>query len=278
MMMSAQNEKSTRPLDFLVQHPVFARDEFAASHSGKSGRRSVVTTNNVLAHHVARGRLLRLHRGLYATVPPGVDPKSFEPDPYLVATKAADDAAVAYHAALQFHGKAYSVSTRFTYVTRHRLRPFEFRTAQFVPVLLPASLRALRRPVGGLLEQRHAGGFVRVTTLERTLVDVLDAPEKGGGWEEIWRSLESVEFFDLDAVVEYALKWGSALTIARVGFYLEQHREQLMVEDRHLKALRARAPAQPRYFDRERGRGKFVRPWNLVVPDRILKRSWAEVT
>jgi len=42
--------------------------------------------------------------------------------------------------------------------------------------------------------------------LERTLVDVLDAPEHGGGWEEIWLSLESVEFFDLDAVIEYALK------------------------------------------------------------------------
>jgi len=106
---------------------------------------------------------------------------------------------------------------------------------------------------------------------------VLDAPEHGGGWEEIWRSLESIEFFDLDAVIEYALKLGSALTVARVGFYLEQHREQLMVEDRHLKALRARAPAQPRYFDGDRGPGKFVRQWNLVVPEHVLSRSWAEV-
>ena len=106
---------------------------------------------------------------------------------------------------------------------------------------------------------------------------MLDAPEHGGGWEEIWRSLESVEFFDLDVVIDYALKLGSALTVARVGFYLEQHREQLMVEDRHLKALRARSPAQPRYFDRDRGPGKFVRPWNLVVPEQVLSRSWAEV-
>ncbi len=271
------NGQVMKPTNFFDQHPVFTHEEFAAMHSGL-GRRSTRTTENILAQHVAGGRLLRVHRGLYATVPPGVEPASFTPDTYLVTTKAADDAVLAYHAALQFHGKAYSVSNRFTYATRHRLRPFEFRGAKFVAVLLPATLRALRRPAGGVLEQRHGGGLVRVTTLERTLVDVLDAPDHGGGWEEIWRSLESVEFFDLDAVIDYALKLGSALTVARVGFYLEQHRDQLMVEDRHLKALRAKAPAQPRYFDRDRGPGKFVRPWNLVVPEQVLSRSWAEVS
>src|SRR3970040_2338540 len=47
-----------------------------------------------------------------------------------------------------------------------------------------------------------------------------------------------VEFFDLDAVASYAVKLGSALTAARVGFFLEQHREALMVEDKHLEPLR----------------------------------------
>ena len=56
-------------------------------------------------------------------------------------------------------------------------------------MLLPATLRSSRRNAGGVLEQTHAGGRVRVTTLERTLVDVLDASNHGGGWEEIWRLL-----------------------------------------------------------------------------------------
>lgn len=118
---------------------------------------------------------------------------------------------------------------------------------------------------------------MRVTTLERTLVDVLDAPQLGGGWEEIWRSLESVEFFDLDAVVEYAQKVDSSLTVARVGFFLDQHRDALMVEERHLAALRERAPRQPAYLDRKREPGKLVAGWNLVVPGRVLTRSWGAV-
>lgn len=274
--MSAQNDKSSA-LDFFANHPVFTHEEFAAAASrGKD--RSRQTTHNILAHHLAAGHLVRVRRGLYATVPRGVSPAKALVDPYLVATKLAADAVVAYHAALQFHGKAYSVSQRYTYLSRRRARSFRFRQAEFVPVQVPAALRRLRDVTGGILEQRHAGGLVRVTTLERTLVDVLDAPEHGGGWEEIWRSLETVEFFDLDAVVAFALKVKSALTVARVGFFLEQHREKLMVEDRHLKLLLANAPKQPSYLDRRREPGKLVPRWNLVVPERVLSRAWEEVT
>ncbi|HAM44621.1 MAG TPA: transcriptional regulator, partial [Propionibacteriaceae bacterium] len=127
-------------------------------------------------------------------------------------------------------------------------------------------------------EQRHGGGVVRVTRLERTLVDVLHAPASAGGWEEIWRSLEMVEFFDLDAVISYTLRLGSALTTARVGFFLEQHREALMVEDAHLDRLRQHRPRQPRYLDADRKPGTLVASWNLIVPADVLGRTWAEVS
>jgi hypothetical protein len=36
---------------------------------------------------------------------------------------------------------------------------------------------------GGVVERPHAGDVFRVTTVERSFVDVLDAPERRGGWE-----------------------------------------------------------------------------------------------
>ena len=100
----------------------------------------------------------------------------------------------------------------------------------------------------------RSGMEVRVTSLERTMVDVLNRPDVAGGWEEIWRSLESVEFFDLDKVVEYALLLGNATTAAKVGFFLEQHREPLMIEEKHLKSLHGLRPRQPHYLDRDKRR------------------------
>ena len=263
-----------RSVDFFETHPVFRHEEFLAAHT--SGGRSPLTSNNLLARHLSSGRLLRVRRGLYAAVPRGVDPGQATVDPYLVASHLTEDAVVAYHAALQFMGKSYSVWRRFHYLTHKRAKAFSFRDLEFVPVQTPQTVRSLKEWGGGVSEVAHAGGRVRVTTMERTMVDVLDRPDKCGSWEEIWRSLEMVEFFDLDVVIAYASALGSSLTVARVGFFLDQHREALMVEERHLDMLQAHAPRQPRYLDGTRKSGKLMTRWNLVVPEYVLQRRWEE--
>jgi predicted transcriptional regulator of viral defense system len=265
-----------RSATFFATHPVFTHAEYLESRSG-TGARSPRTADSLLARHGAAGNVLHIRRGIYASRPLATTGDTFQVDPFVLASKLAPDATVGYHGALQFRGRAYSVWHRFAVVTRGQLRPLSFQGNDFFGVRPPLALDGLTPPPGVVVEA-HAGGTVRVTTFERTLVDVLDAPELGGGWEEIWRSLEMVEFFDLAAVVDYALNLGSALTSARVGFFLEKHREALFVEDSHLDALRAQAPRQPRYLDRKREAGRLVKPWNLVVPERVLGRTWAEVS
>ena len=263
-----------RSEDFFETHPVFTPQEFLAARAGIG--RSISTAKNLLAKHTAGGRIVRVRRGLYATVPRGVDPGQSPVDPFLVASRLADDAVVAYNATLQFFGKSYSVWLRFDYLTDDRRRPFAYRGDEYLPVQTPAPLRGLPDKGGGVEEAAHAGGRLRVTSLERSMVDVLHSPQRCGGWEEVWRSLEMVEFFDVDAVVEYALRLRSAVTVARVGYFLEQHRDELLIDGDQLVELRRRAPRQPRYLDSTRTSGRLVRGWNLVVPEEVAQRRWEE--
>jgi predicted transcriptional regulator of viral defense system len=257
---------------FLRTHPVFRFEEFRSSHAG----RSPLTTHAALRGHVERGNLVRVRRGLYATVPPCLSPDSAPVDPYLLATRLTPDAVVAHHAALQFHGKAYSLWSRFPFLTAERAGRFAFRGADFVPVRESRNLRGSPDRGGGVETLRHAGGTVRVTTLERTLVDIMDAPGKSGGWEEVLRSLEMVEYFRLEEVVAYAERLGSAVAAARTGWFLERHREALMVEEAWLARFERLRPRQPRYLDGSRAPGRLLPRWNLVVPPGILDRSWEE--
>jgi len=263
--------------EFFRKHPVFTGEEMAdyLASCGEVGSR---TKEALLAYYKKTGRVVSVRRGLYAVVPPGANPASYPVDPFLVAAKLTKDAVLSYHTALEFHGHAYSVHEHFVYAASRPLSPFTFRSHVFRGVRFPESLRRASQENFGVVTMDRSGMEVRVTSLERTLVDVLNRPDLSGGWEEIWRSLESVEFFDLDKVVEYALLLGNATTAAKVGFFLEQHRELLMVDEKHLKSLHVLRPRQPHYLDRDKRRsGRLVSGWNLVIPIEVLERSWEEV-
>ncbi len=262
--------------DFFDENPVF-RHEALVAFLESTGSNRPKTREALLAYHVKAGHLLRLRRGLYAVVPRGFTPEEYPVDPYLLAGHLAVDTVLSHHSALQFHGKAYSVHHRFTYLTRNARRSFSFRGRVYVAIPFSKVLLKQQAELFGVTTERHVGGEVRVTSLERTLVDVLVRPDLGGGWEEVWRSLESVEYFDLEQVTDYTLKLRNATAVAKVGFFLEQHRDALMVDESHLTGLRKHVPKQPCYLERShRKAGKLVSGWNLVVPTAVLDRTWQE--
>lgn len=262
---------------FLAGHPVFKVGE-AALFLNAAGTHGGQLVNLLLAYHVRVGHIMRVRRGLYVTVPPGLSPSNYSPDPFLLAAKMSDDAILAYHTALEFHGRAYSTRKDITYATGKALRSSKIGPYRFRPVPFPKPLRMKGKEDYGVTKDERAGLTVRVTTLERTFVDVLDRPNLSGSWEEIWRSLESIEFFDLSKVVEYALLLDNATTAAKVGYFLEQHRDALMVKESHLEPLCNMKPRRPHYLERsKRHSGRLVQRWNLVVPESVINRSWAEI-
>lgn len=262
---------------FFHRRPVFTIEELA-EYLASDGPRSPRTQESLLAYHRKAGRIVKVRRGLYAVVPSGASPEKYPFDPFILASKMTKDAVLAHHTALEVHGKAYSVHEHFTYLAGRPPRPATFRSHVFRGVKYPKALRLKGEESFGVVNVDRVGVRIRVTDLERTLVDVLDRPALTGSWEEVWRSLESIEYFDLDKVFGYVFLLGNATTAAKVGFFLDQHRESLMVEDTHLKPLRDLQPRRPHYLDRSKRKGgRLVADWNLVVPAKVLHRSWGEV-
>ena len=262
--------------EFFARHPVFTRTEFAAS-CGTARTPTSRAPDRLLSYHTRQGNLLRVKQGLYVVVPPGMSPSSAPVDAYLLASRMAEDAVLAYHTAFELHGVAYSSTERLLFLSEHRLLPVTFRSLRFRAVPVPDALKTGGFADVGITVVDRAGLDVRVTTLERTLVDVLNRPILGGGWEEIWRSLEAVSYFDVAEVIEYALRLDNATAVAKVGFFLEQHRDSLSVDEAQLQQLRIHAPTKPHYIRRSsRTPGVLVRDWNLIVPRSVIERSWEE--
>ena len=263
---------------FLLTHAVFTVDD-VRQYLAERGSENPNTRKALLAYHRSCGRMMPVRRGLYASVPPNTDAATFSVDPFLVAAKMTEDAVLAYHTALEYHGKAYSGYNRLTYTSQFRSPATRFRGFEYLSLAVPHSLLESGGAHLSIETHPNLGVNLMVTNLERTFVDVLDRPEVSGSWEEIWRSLESVEFFDLGQVVAYLEHLGNATTAAKVGFYLSQHRETLMVDDDTFAVLKTLIPKQPHYMDRRSRNGcHLVSEWNLVVPREVLERSWEEVS
>lgn len=116
-----------------------------------------------------------------------------------MASKKVEGSVIAYGSALDLHGKPHTIQSRVVYLTKKRvMASFNFRNIKYQAVAIPSVLKAAGQETFGVQSIDRLGQPVFVTSLERTLDDVLDRPYLCGSWEEIWLSLESIEYFDMD--------------------------------------------------------------------------------
>jgi predicted transcriptional regulator of viral defense system len=258
-----------KPLDFFAAHPVFTRAEFATALGDRRPALSQ-TVDSQLGVYLRAARIGRVKRGVFFAVRPGDAVANAPVEFLLVASRLAPDATLGYHTALEAHGYAQSVFERLFFLTQHKVKPVTFRGRAFVPVAPPQVLQRKRLSNTSTAELERRGLTFRATSVERTAVDVLDRPDLAGGLEEVWRSLSAIPLLDLRVVVEYVRLRELATLAAKVGLFLERHRQHFSVPARVLDELQSLRPRGPHYLDRSKG-GKLVAEWNLIVPTTLLE-------
>lgn len=258
---------------FLATHPIFTTQElreFASNILTQSPSPS--SLYNLIQYHEKRGHIIQIRRGLYYTLPREATEGSFPVDPFLVASKLTPDAVLAFHSALWIHQAAYSASNVIYYLTEQTTRPrLQFQGNLYLPVYPHHTLRKASKDFGVTTINRE-GVKIRVTTLERTVVDVLHRPVLGGNLEEVWQSLQSISYLNVDQVVEYTLLLNHSITAAKVGFFLEKQQKQMRITTEQLEKLHQACSKNTQYFQRTpQGPQKLIRSWNLIVPEYLLK-------
>ncbi|MBX3023786.1 hypothetical protein KF840_02640 [bacterium] len=223
-----------------------------------------------LQYFARRGLVKKVAHGVYAAVPPGVASAGFTADRYLVAASLRDDAVFAYHAALELLGAAHSDWNECTVLTRRRRPPAVVGgvTLRFVPY--PTMLVRQRGEDLGVREVDRLGRRLRVTGPERTLVDGFWQPNLVGGLGELIDSASGFGVLDLDLLRDVLTTYGRKALWAAVGWFLERYHRTFFVQPEYLSELERHRPKSPHYLDTERGHGRLVARWNLVVPEALV--------
>ena len=262
-----KNPSDNRQEDFLRTHQVFNTDEWERSCAFPGHR-----NRNQLAKLVRNNRIRKIRNRLYSVVPAGVS-GNFTPPALLTAAKLTSDAILGYRSALAFYGMSRNAHSSHTFLTRHRVKPCRVNDVSFQPCSFP---QTLREQADYAVETHFVWNTpVQVVSKERLLVDVFDRLELSGGWEEVVEAFAGEDALDWQKVLRYVRLLAHPAAAARLGFMLEQHRERLRVPDSVLESLEKLIPETPEYFFRSRRKGRFIRRWNLYVPDEILNEEEA---
>lgn len=266
------NTKTSATLGFLEAHEVFTLTEYMDSVDSTVSER---TRYDNLRNAVARGQAYRLRRGLYASNI-GIY-RDRVPNVFLVAAKAAEDAVLTHHTALEAHGVAHSPMRRAYYTSSHKVGNFQVRGYRFVRVPPPAvsgadvSLGEFVTPV------RMGDALVPVTSRERTIVDCLRDLRLAGGLEEYLRSVGGFPSVSPEKVAAYTRLFDSPTLAARVGWLLELAAGEWHIENGILEQLRE--PLDRGTYRLTSGLGQevpqdFISSWRLYVPAELPYKEW----
>lgn len=206
-----------------------------------------------IKNYLQKGYIERVRRDLYVVI--SMETGQAIPNRYQIVSRAADDACVSHHSAFEFYGYGNQVFYDVYFATKKRVRPFSYDDMNYCPL-------AYRGNTG--ITETNTG--VRVTSLERTVIDSIADFEKIGGLEELLRCLMLIPALNSGKLLDALKLYGQGQLYQKTGYILEALRDELSLPDQFFAECEKQSSASKTYlFEKQEG---FVlhRKWKLFAP------------
>lgn len=238
-------------LPFLYQKLLFTPEDVARELGNP---RSAAT---LLWRYQKQGYIMQVRRGLYCVT--NMATQQPEANKYQIASSITPTAYIAYHAAMEYHGLAHQVYYDVTVGSEQSFRAFDFDGIHYAPHLSTLAL-GIDSPV--------ADSHVRVTNVERTLIDCIDRIDLCGGWEELVNCLRGVHYLREEQLTEVLKIYGKTALYKKTGFLFEQL--WLPVSTDVIAMCRSYAKDSVMYLTSDGTSDVFHAAWRLYAPHDLL--------
>lgn len=234
----------------LLQHPVFSANILIEHYA------NLRTARQALARLVKTGRVARIRNDLYTCI----SGETLEPvaDKFQIASAISDTSFVSHHTALEYHGITNQVYFEVYVASATQFRPFSFHgyTYRYVQAKF----------LDGVIKPALSGG-VRVSDIERTIVDCIKDVEKIGGMEELLDNLRSVKSLQEKKLLHYLSKYQNRFLYQKTGYILNALNDHFHLSTDFFNACIGRMGNSKRYLTKDAYPRKYNSAWQLIVPD-----------
>ena len=212
--------------------------------------------SNALYSLKKKNLIISIKKNLYTAI--SLSDKTPVATSFEIASNITDSSFVSHHSAFEFYGLANQVFYDVYVSSSSKFNNFEFDDKTFKYVHNNLDF--------GITEIKH----VKVTDIERTVLDSINDFEKIAGLEETLRCIELVKYLDENKLKKYLLQYDNQFLFQKVGFIFSNFSTLKLSED-FLYFCKINAKSSCRYFCRkdEYKDFEFNSEWNLCIPKNI---------
>ena len=215
------------------------------------------SAKTLLLRYQRQGYISKVRRGLYCVN--NLATQQPEANKYRVACAVTPSAFIAYHAAMEYHGLAHQVYYNVAVGSEQAFNNFEFDGHLFTCHHL-FSNSGIDTPIGD--------SHVRVTSVERTVVECIDRIDLCGGWEELVNCLRCVQYLREEQITAILRVYNKTALYKKVGFLFEQL--ALPVSPAFISGCKQYAKESVTYLTSDGSSDTFHAAWRLYAPANLL--------
>jgi predicted transcriptional regulator of viral defense system len=179
---------------------------------------------------------------------------------YHIACAINNTAYLSHHSAFEYMGIANQVFYEIYVSSEKRFNNFEFNGITYKYVSSKVST--------GVIEPKNTQG-IRVTTLERTVVDSIKDFENIGGLEELLNCIDSIPYLNENELIKYLDAFNLQFLYQKTGFLLEHYKNQFQLSDNFISYCKNKIGKSTRYLTKDST--KYLNEWRLVVPEYLFQ-------
>jgi len=210
--------------------------------------------------NIKNGLIKRVRNGLYVSIDSmgNTNVRKFE-----IATKISSRSFVCYHSALEYYGYANQVYNNITIGIDKRFNSFEFDGVEYTFKVIKNN-----EQVNFFVNEN-----IRVTSLERTIIDCIDNITLAGGIEEVLNALEQIKVLNEKKLLKVLNSYNKVLLYQKVGFLLEQYKDELGLSNEFFESCQRKLTNQTKYFLQDDYKEiEYNSKWKLMAPKNIKSR------
>ena len=214
------------------------------------------TAKSLLASGVRNGTLCRIKLNLYAVT--DLTTGLCAANKYEIASNISDMACVAYHSAMEYHGLGHQLFNEMSVISTSTFRTFEFEGITYIRHQ-PKIMEGVTVPV--------MNTKIKVTDLERTVIDCIDRIKYAGGLEELLNNFTSVAYIDETKLKTYLDAYGKSSLYQKTGFLLSMYKKQWRLSAGFFRHCKAHIGKSTRYLTDAADNSAYDSEWRLCVPE-----------